>query len=33
MNGFIEWVTKINNAVNGVVWGVPALLLLSVPVY
>ena len=28
MNGFIEWVTKINNAVNGVVWGVPALILL-----
>ena len=28
MNGFIEWVTRINNAVNGVVWGVPALILL-----
>ena len=28
MNGFIELVTRINSAVNGVVWGVPALILL-----
>ncbi|MGN0479350.1 MAG: alanine/glycine:cation symporter family protein [Hominenteromicrobium sp.] len=28
MNGFIEWIEKINGAVNGVVWGVPALILL-----
>ena len=28
MNSFIDWVTRINSAVNGVVWGVPALVLL-----
>ena len=28
MDGFIEWIEKINSAVNGVVWGVPALILL-----
>jgi len=27
--GFIDGVTKVNNAVNGVVWGVPALVLLA----
>ncbi len=29
MNGFLEGVTNVNNAVNGVVWGVPALALLA----
>lgn len=28
MNGFIEWIEKINGMVNNVVWGVPALILL-----
>ena len=28
MNGFIEWIEKINGMVNSVVWGVPALILL-----
>ena len=28
MESFINWITSINNAVNGVVWGVPALTLL-----
>ncbi|MBQ3424927.1 MAG: sodium:alanine symporter family protein, partial [Clostridia bacterium] len=27
--GFIDGVAKVNNAVNGVVWGVPALILLA----
>ena len=29
MNGFLDGVTNVNNAVNGVVWGVPALALLA----
>ena len=29
MNSFLEGVTNVNNAVNGVVWGVPALALLA----
>ena len=28
MDGFIEWLTQVNSAVNGVVWGIPALILL-----
>ena len=28
MESFINWITNVNNAVNGVVWGVPALTLL-----
>ena len=28
MESFISWITKVNDAVNGVVWGVPALTLL-----
>ena len=29
MDGFLNGVTNVNNAVNGVVWGVPALALLA----
>ena len=25
---FLEWVTKVNNGVNGFVWGIPMLILL-----
>ena len=28
MNGFISWLTSVNDTVNGIVWGPPALLLL-----
>ena len=28
MESFVNWITTVNNAVNGVVWGVPALALL-----
>ena len=28
MQAFLEWVTKINDAVNGAVWGLPGLILL-----
>ena len=29
MNGLLTAITNVNNAVNGVVWGVPALVLLA----
>ena len=29
MDGFLKGLTDVNNAVNGVVWGVPALALLA----
>lgn len=28
MESFVNWITTVNNAVNGVVWGIPALALL-----